>query len=95
MHPPPKNVFFIGAPRGEVHALLSLDSQSVIPINGQKCTPPLQKLSRKKCTCNPGIAKSAFAMPPLQLHSIALSEMGGEWDLQRIYNGFTTDLERT
>ena len=65
VHPPPKNVLFIGALRGEVHALLSLDSQSVIPINGQKCTPPLQKLSRKKCTCNPGIAKSAFAMPPL------------------------------
>ena len=80
---------------GEVHALLSLDSQSVIPINGQKCTPPLQKLSRKKCTCNPGIAKPAFAMPPLQLHSIALSEMGGEWDLQRIYNGPGTDLKRT
>ena len=38
--------------------------------------------------------KHTAFMPPIWFHSIAFLEKGVEWDLQRIYNGFGTDLKR-
>ena len=47
VHPPHKNALLYVHFRGGVHASLFLYFQYFIPINGQKCTPPLKNSHEK------------------------------------------------
>ena len=101
--PPPspkKQLFFLGGGRYTRYSLLIIN---VLYTKRGKSVPPSIKTLAKKCTCNPDTVKKsichAFSIAPFcrpfQRREVNGIYNGFTTDLQRIYNGFTTDLQRT
>ena len=108
VHPPHKNALLYVHFRGGVHASLFLYFQYFIPINGQKCTPPLEKLSRKKyseherndifrsfCVFRVQIYSSLSGPFQVRFRSVPspFLRIGEKWDLHRTCIGLAWDLE--
>jgi len=103
VHPPHKNALLYVHFRGGVHASLFLYFQYFIPINGQKCTPPLKNSHEKNIQNTKETIFSVhfvFSVFKYTLSSQVRSRsVSGpfqvrsyEWEVNGTYNGFTTDL---
>ena len=86
---PQKTIILLRGGRYTRYFLLIIN---VLYTKRGKSAPPSTKTLAKKCTCNPDIVKKsiyhAFSIAPF-CRPFQRREVNG------IYNGFTTDLERT
>ena len=103
VHPPLIKTHYYMFTSGGVHASLFLYFQYFIPINGQKCTPPLKNShekniqNTKETIFSVHFVFSVFKYTlPSQVRSRSVSGpfqvRSYEWEVNGTYNGFTTDL---